>query len=165
MSTTTDRLKLPFLEVAQGQKEMTHNEALVLLDIAVQPVVQSIAPPDIPPAPMAGQCWIIGATPTGEWAGRSGSLAAWTDGGWRFVLPFEGMTVWSIADNLTARRSGSVWVIGNVVAKALIIDGQQIAGARRPAIPAPSGGITIDLQARNSLIAILDTLVSHGLIS
>ena len=36
---TTARLTLPFLQSGQAQKELTHNEALTLLDIAVQPVV------------------------------------------------------------------------------------------------------------------------------
>ena len=36
---TTDRLRLPRLAAAQAQKEMTHNEALTLLDAAVQATV------------------------------------------------------------------------------------------------------------------------------
>ena len=39
---TTSRLGLPTLAAAQAQKEMTHNEALTLLDVAVQPVVAAV---------------------------------------------------------------------------------------------------------------------------
>jgi hypothetical protein len=162
--TTTERLKLPYLAVAQAQKEITHNEALALLDVAVQPVVQSVAPPAVPASPIAGQCWIVGLAPTGEWAGQPGTLAAWTAGGWRFVAPFEGMTVWSIADGMGARRSGSAWVVGQVTAAKLLVAGQQVVGARRPAVAAPTGGVIVDLQARAAVVAMLETLASHGLI-
>ena len=35
MSDTTARLRLPTLRAGQAQKELTHNEALTLLDLAV----------------------------------------------------------------------------------------------------------------------------------
>lgn len=161
--TITERLKLPLLAAAQAQKEMTHNEALALLDIAVQPVVQAIAPMAIPTSPIAGQCWIVGTAPTGDWLGQAGALTAWTDGGWRFIPPFEGMTIWSIADGLTARRSGSTWVVGQVTATKISIGGQQIIGPRRAAIAPPTGGSAIDAQARTAIAAVLETLASHGL--
>src|ERR1700712_2693463 len=104
---TSDRMKLPFLAVAQAQKETTHNEELALLDIAVQPVVQAIAPATAPSAPVVGQCWVVGTAPTGEWAGQAGALAGWSAGGWRFVSPFEGIKAWALADNLLGRRTGA----------------------------------------------------------
>jgi hypothetical protein len=162
--TTTERLKLPYLAVAQAQKEMTHNEALALLDVAVQPVVQSVAPSTVPASPVAGQCWIVGPAPTGEWAGRPGALAAWTVGGWRFVAPFEGMTVWSVADGMNARRSGSGWIVGQVAVVKLFVAGQQVVGARCPAIAAPTGGAVVDIQARVAVVTMLDALANHGLI-
>jgi hypothetical protein len=165
MTMNSDRLKLPFLAVAQAQKEMTHNEALALLDVAVQPVVQEIAPAAVPISPARGQCWIVGPNPIGDWLGQADSLAAWTSGGWRFVLPFEGMTIWSIGDGLTARRAGSAWIVGQVTATKLMVADQQVVGARRPAISASTGGITIDLQARAAIAAILETMTAHGLIS
>jgi hypothetical protein len=163
--STSDRLKLPLLNVAQAQKEMTHNEALALLDIAVQPVVQSIAPASVPATPVAGQCWIVGPTPAGDWLGQGGALAAWTAGGWRFVAPFEGMTVWSIADALVARRAGAAWVVGQMTANKIIVGGQQVVGSRAGAIAAVSGGTVIDVQARAAVAAIVAALTTHGLIA
>src|ERR1700712_1458614 len=122
---TSDRMKLPFLAMAQAQKETTHNEALALLDIAVQPVVQAIAPATAPLAPVVGQCWIVGPAPSGGWAGQAGALAGWSVGGWRFVAPFEGMTVWSIADGLPARRAGTYWLIGQIGAANIMVGGVQ----------------------------------------
>jgi Protein of unknown function (DUF2793) len=148
MSESTGRLALPLLAVAQAQKEMTHNEALALLDIAVQPVVQAVAPPAVPTAPVNGQCWIVGAAPAGVWSGRTDAIAGWTAGGWRFVTPFDGMSVWSIADQGIVRREGGVW---------------QIAG-RQAAIATPAGGGPIDAEARAAIASILSVLRTTGAI-
>ena len=48
MTLQTDRFALPLLATAQAQKEMTHNEALALLDAVVQPVVVAVAPASVP---------------------------------------------------------------------------------------------------------------------
>ena len=47
----TPRLTLPMLEPGQAQKEMSHNEALTRLDLAVQAAVTASGtniPPDAP---------------------------------------------------------------------------------------------------------------------
>ncbi len=149
MNEQSDRLGLPFLAVAQSQKEMTHNEALALLDLAVQPVVQAVAPAAVPNAPIPGQCWIIGPTPTGAWAGHAGAIAGWTGGGWRFVPPFSGLSAWSIADGGLARYGAAGWLVA----------------ARQSAIPTPSGGGVIDAECRAALAAILSALRAQGLIA
>lgn len=165
MSLTTDRLALPLLAAAQAQKEITHNEALTLLDAAVQPVVATIAPASVPASPSPGQCWIVGTGAAGAWAGHDGALATWTAGGWRFVAPFEGMQVWSIGDSATARREGSSWITGALKGHQLLLDGQQVVGARQSAVAAPSGGSTIDVEARVAITAILARMGAHGLIA
>ena len=82
MSTdATLRLGLPFLAAGQAQKELTHNEALALADASICAAVQGIAI-DVPPAnPALGQCWIVGATPSGAWAGRAHALGHRTSRG------------------------------------------------------------------------------------
>jgi hypothetical protein len=161
----TDRLKLPTLAAAQAQKEMTHNEALALADIAIQAVVQAVGPGAVPTAPVLGQCWIVGNAPTGLWAGQAGRLAGWTSGGWRFLAPLEGMQVWSIADNAVVRREGANWLTGVMTASSLKISGIQVVGGQRPRVLAPSGGSTVDTQARAAVAAIIAGLESHGLFS
>ncbi len=165
MTLQTDRLSLPLLAVAQAQKEMTHNEALALLDSVVQPVVVAIAPATTPTSPVPGQGWIVGAAPTGAWAGHAGSLAVWTSGGWRFVAPFEGMMVWSLADTMVFRRAGAAWIGGALTGRTLALDGLQVIGARGAAIANPAGGSTIDAESRAALSAILTALRTHGLIA
>jgi Protein of unknown function (DUF2793) len=165
MALQSDRLKLPLLAAAQAQKEVTHNEALALADIAVQAVVQSVAPAIVPASPTPGQCWIVGSAPNGAWAARAGHIAAWTASGWRFVAPFEGMQAWSIADGQTVRRTATAWVIGAQTASTLSIGGQQVVAARQPRVVEPSGGATIDSQARAAIASIIVGLESHGLFS
>ena len=85
MSDATARFALPPIAPGQAQKELLHNEALARVDALVQPSVVAVAVSDPPVAPTAGQCWIVGDTPLGAWAGQPRSLAVWTDGGWRMI--------------------------------------------------------------------------------
>lgn len=161
----TARLMLPLLAAGQAQKEMTVNEALARLDLATQAAVVSVGANTPPGTPAEGDAWVTGAAPTDAWAGQAGVIAGWTAGGWRFVAPREGMTVWSIADGCTAIRTGGMWRVGRIAGAALTIGGVQVVGARRPAIAAPSGGATVDAEARVALAAMLAALAAHGLIA
>jgi Protein of unknown function (DUF2793) len=165
MPEITDRLELPLLSAGQAQKELTHNDALTRLAMVVQPVVQTIAPAAVPASPQPGQCWIVGNAATGAWLGKDGCIACWTQGGWRFAAPFEGMQVWSLADNVPAVRTGGTWEIGMLRASAVKIAGVQVLGPRQAAISAPAGGSTIDAEARTAITAMLTTLRTHGLIA
>lgn len=161
----TPRLALPMLQPGQAQKELYHNEALALLDIVVQPAVIAVGLNIVPTSPAIGNCWVVGQSPTGGWAGAASKLAGWTAGGWRFVAPIDGMVVWSRADSLEARFIGGSWVVGDTKSARLVIDGTQVVGRQRSAIPGPVGGATVDVEARTALNAILAALVGHGLIA
>jgi len=90
MSELSARLSLPFLQPAQAQKHVTHNEALERLDLLVQLVLEgfdAIAPPV---AALDGQVWALGLAPQGDWAGQGGKLAARVGGAWLFVPPATG---------------------------------------------------------------------------
>jgi Protein of unknown function (DUF2793) len=165
MSETSERLKLPLLTSGQAQKEATHNEALTLADMLVQPVVQSVAPASVPATPQLGQCWIVGTGAGGAWAGHDGAMACWTAGGWRFAAPFEGMEAWNLATGTFARRSGTIWITGIVNASQIRVENVQLLTARQAAIASPSGGATIDSEARIALGSILTALRTHGLIA
>lgn len=163
MSDATDRFALPFIAPGQAQKEAFHNEALARVDALLQPMVEAVALNDPPSAPTAGQCWVVGAAPTGGWSGKAGSIAAWSVDGWRFVTPLLGSTVWSRADALAARFDGSRWILGEIAAARVMIGGVQVVGSQQSAISAPSGGAVVDVEARAALVAVLAVLKSHGL--
>jgi len=163
--TQTDRFAFPLLQPGQAQKEMFHKEALVALDLIVQPATEAMGINAPPVAPESGQSWIVGAAPTGAWAGKAGHLVGWTGGGWRFAAPVEGMAVWVTADALTARFAGGGWVLGEEVCAHLVIGGDRVVGPRQAAVATPSGGGVIDAESRAALAAILTALRAHGLIA
>lgn len=165
MGETSSRFALPLMAAAQAQKEITHNEALALIDLLVTPVVQSTGETIIPSAPLPGQSWIIGAGATGEWAGKANLIAGWTPNGWRFISPVNGMSLWSLSDATTFQFDGTSWSIATLSGQQLSIGGNKVVGARLGAIAGPIGGATIDAEARNVLAAILQVLGTHGLIA
>lgn len=165
MTDTSARFALPFLQPGQAQKEMFHNEALAIVDAVLHPVVRTVGDDTPPLAPEQGQCWIIGAAPTGDWAGQGGRIAAWTAGGWRFAAPVSGMAAWLVDANVWALYDGSAWRVGLLPATALHIDGQQVVGEQQAAIVDPKGGSTVDDEARGAISTILGALRSHGLIA
>lgn len=162
--SATARFALPLLHAGQAQKEIFHNEALVLVDGLLQPCVEALGVDTPPASPATGQCWIVGDSPTGEWAGAAASLALWTAGGWRFAAPREGMAAWIAEDGVMARHVAGSWLAGRLSAAQLVIDGEQVVGAREPSIDEPDGGSVIDIEARTVIEAILGALRSHGLI-
>jgi len=160
----SDRFGLPLLAPGQAQKELFHNEALILLDLLTGGRVEAVGEDAPPPDPDAGKCWIISGSPTGEWLHHPHHLAAWTSSGWRFVAPPAGLRMTTPA-GLIAEFDGSAWRVGTVHGTVLKIGGVQVVGAQQPAIPAPVGGVQIDVEARVSISSILTILRSHGLIA
>jgi hypothetical protein len=131
----------------------------------MQAVVEAVDLDDPPIAPALGQCWMVGASPTGAWAGQLSALAAWTDGGWQFVAPRTGTVAWSVADGTTTRFDGASWQTGALTAAFLSIGGRQVVGARQSAIVEPAGGAIVDAEARTAISAVLGALRAYGLIS
>lgn len=160
----TARLALPLIQPGQAQKELYHNEALALLDLATQAVVEAVGIDTPPTAPTPGDCWVVGAAPTGAWAGHAAAIAGWTGGGWRFVAAREGMAVWDRDQGQPVRFDGANWQTGVIAARRLEVGGRQVVGPRQPGVAEPAGGATVDSEARGAIGAILLALRTHGLI-
>lgn len=159
----TSRLALPLLAAGQAQKEMSHNEALARLDLAVQGAAIA-AGVNIPPeAPLPGQCWIVGDAPEGDWLGHADAVAGWTAGGWRFLAPFEGMRLWIPETDAFALFSGGNWRLGEAHGRVFVA-GVQVVGPRAAAIMEPIGGAVVDAEARASILAVLNVMRAHGLV-
>ncbi|WP_417693272.1 DUF2793 domain-containing protein [Roseibium sp.] len=88
----TLRLALPLLAPAQAQKHVTHNEALLRLDVLsnASALSRSLS---APPAASEGATYLVGAGASGDWAGHDGKLAHWRDGAWQFLTPNEGLSL------------------------------------------------------------------------
>ncbi|MGL5837977.1 MAG: DUF2793 domain-containing protein [Sphingorhabdus sp.] len=95
MADNTPRFAMPQLAIAQAHKEVTHNEALALIDALLHPVVDGIvSDPPLVTSLDAGKCWLIGVSPTDAFSGHADKLAYWTGGSWRFAAPSDGMRIW-----------------------------------------------------------------------
>ena len=105
----TARLAFPYIAAGQAQKHVTHNEALAMLDALVQASVQERGRNAPPASPAAGAAYIIGAAPTGDFAGKANQFAYHDGAGWLFVPPREGLTAWVEAEALAVVYAGGIW--------------------------------------------------------
>lgn len=162
MTELSTRFGLPFILPGQAQKEVFHNEALAALDGLIHPAVvgTAAAPPAVP---AVGESWLVGAGASGDWAGQEGRLAIRTAGGWRFAAPVVGMSVWDSATGYARHWTGSAWSDGKLPVAGIAVAGRQVVGGRLPAVPSPSGGTTIDVEARAAIQALTVALKTHGL--
>ena len=158
------RLSLPFLSPGQAQKEVSHNEALQIVDLLIAASVEE-APRDDPPAnPAIGACYLVGSSATGAWVGKSQCIAGYTSGGWRFVPPIEGVSAFVNAIGVFAKYREGAWEVGTLRGERLLLGGEQVVGTRLAAIAAPSGGTVVDAEGRTAIDLILAALRQHGLI-
>lgn len=109
--TTTPRLALPYILTQQAGKEVTHAAGLNRLDALVQPVVQAIGLSTPPGSAAEGPCWIVGASPTGAWAGQPNRLAQRIGGAWVFYAPFVGLVVCDAATLAQCGWNGNAWAV------------------------------------------------------
>ena len=163
--TQTDRLGVPLLAAGQAQKELTHNEALTMMDLAIAMAVERDDLSAPPASPGLGLCWIVAAGGSGDWLDRDGQIAGWTQAGWRFLAPRAGMRAWHGAYGQMVRFDGSNWVRESARADGYYVEDQRVIGARGEAIPDVSGGSIQDVEARSGLNLVLAALRNHGLIA
>ncbi|HEV7880218.1 DUF2793 domain-containing protein [Bradyrhizobium sp.] len=107
--TDTPNLGLPFIEGSQAQKHVTHNEALRILDAAIQVAVLDLTRTSPPPSPAEGERHVVAAGATGAWAGHGNAIATWQDGAWAFLVPKSGWCIWSAADDVMFVFDGTHW--------------------------------------------------------
>lgn len=141
---TSPRLGLPLLFAGQAQKEAFVNEALAITDALLHCAIEGEA--STPPStPAEGEAWLVAASATGAWEGHDGAIACRQGGNWLFVTPVDGMRV---LDRTTGQ------------------EGRFHAGWHWPVTPAsPSGGATIDAEARLAIAAIIAALRTAGILA
>lgn len=140
-TSATPRHEIPLLFSGQAQKELTVNEAHARTDALLHPAIEGET--STPPAhPEDGECWLVGTGATGAWHGEDGKLACRQLGNWLFVAPRDGLCM---LDKSTGQR---------------IV---YLAGWQRPEPPAePSGGATVDAEARAAIAELVDALRLAG---
>ena len=124
------------------------------------------APSATPPAsPVIGQCFLVGAGATGAWAGQDGALAGFSEGGWRFVPPTDGVAVLVRSSGETMLRRAGAWETGIARIREVRVNGQTVVRDRQAAVAGPTGGATVDAEARSAIAGVLAALRAHGLIA
>ena len=106
----TPNLNLPYIMAAQAQKHVTHNEAIRSLDVLVQLKVEDRDLATPPASPADGSAYIVGASPTDDWVGHAGEIAAYQDGAWLFYAPNEGWVAWIADEDAAVVWNGAGWV-------------------------------------------------------
>ncbi len=153
----TRRLGLPLLDSAQAQKHVTMNTALTRLDALTSQSVISrsfIAPPG---DALDGDVHIVGPGADGAWAGRDGMLAFADNGGWSFVQPDPGRSVWVRDEQFTIMHDGVAWAAAQGATAAgagaslrtRVIDHELDAGALSTTAPViPDKAIVLGVTGR-----------------
>jgi Protein of unknown function (DUF2793) len=106
----TANLALPLLAAGQAQKHVTHNDALLTIDSLLHLSVLSRILTAPPATPAEGDRYLIPASATAAWAGRSGQIAAWTDAAWLYHQPRSGWIVWVAAESASLVHDGADFV-------------------------------------------------------
>lgn len=149
----TARNRLPLLVAGQGQKDVTHNEALLMIDALIGAAVERRDLVQPPTGPVEGQCWIVAAPAAGEWAGREGEIAIWSAGGWRFARAPDGATAWTNSEGVGVRMESGAW---RTMAPR---------GAPAAIVALPIGGAVVDVEARSALGQLVSRLQALGLLA
>jgi hypothetical protein len=110
MPDETTILSLPLILPAQAQKHVTHNEALVQLDLMVQLAVINRTLTTPPPLPTIGDRHIVAVGATGPWVGQAGRIAMFTEAGWQFTQPLNGWQAYVMAESQMAYYNGLTWI-------------------------------------------------------
>ena len=142
----TPHFAFPYLHPTQAGKELTHNEALLLIDALLHQRAEGIgADPVNLTAPQEGQMWVVAQNATGDWAGQDGALALRTQSQWRFITPVTGQILWLFSNNYWLRFDGSAWQLP-------------------PLSPAIAASASEDTGARAALSALISALNQWGFI-
>lgn len=143
-ASTTPRLGIPLLFSGQVQKEFYINEGHALIDALLHAACEgeAVSPPA---TPADGETWIVANGADGSWTGEDGKLANWQSGTWLFIAPSDGMRIYDRSTGQLLLHSG---------------------GWQRPAAPAdPSGGTTVDSEARAAISGLISALIAGGLLT
>ena len=137
------RHDLPFLHPAQAQKEHLVNEALARLEALTQPAVHGIRT-EPPAAPQPGDAYIVAQGASGLWEGHSDAIAVWQGDHWLLQPATDGTQTFR-TDTQSYALFNQGWKVGSPQTE-------------------PSGGTTIDLQARAAIEDLCNTLRSIGIL-
>lgn len=107
MSDSSPLLNLPYIQPAQAQKHVTHNEALRTLDALVQ--LSVLTQGNTPDTPQTGARYIVGTDADGAWANRDNNVAVYAQDGWAFYIPSLGWQAYVLDTDQQVVWDGTAW--------------------------------------------------------
>lgn len=123
--TTSTKFGIPYIASQQATPEITHNEALYLIEALLRGVKDRTNTP--PGAPADGDTYLVTAVATGAWAGWENHIAIYASNAWRFVPGYdtdgtriaigaahEGMQVYVQDEDKLYRWTGAAWSTGTL---------------------------------------------------
>ena len=138
----TNAFSLPLLFAGQAQKEFFINQSFSLIDALLQHGVTAAL--STPPVDVhEGDIYLVAEAATEDWSGQDAKLAILIGGGWYFVQPFKGMTIFDRSENVRLYYD-EIW-------------------QRAPDPTLPTGGATIDVEARQMLSELLEVMRHVGI--
>lgn len=108
----TPRHSLPLMAAGQAQKEVSHNEALIVIDRWLHLVVETRRAKSSPAEPVAGSAYIVPADAIGSWAGAGGCVASYDGFGWILDRPRRGALAWIADERCFAVFDGAWAAVG-----------------------------------------------------
>jgi hypothetical protein len=85
---------------------------LKLLDAVLQLSVKSRGQGTPPATPANGDRYIVAASPTGAWAGKTGQIAVRIEAGWSFFVPKIGWTCFIEDESVLSAYKAAGWSPG-----------------------------------------------------
>ena len=111
MSEESPILGLPYIQPAQAQKHVTHNEAITILEAAIQLSVKDHTLETPPSGAGRGDRYLIPAGANGAWGSDAGDVAVWNGSSWTFVSPQIGWQAFSEQGGLSIQFNGATWQV------------------------------------------------------
>ncbi|WP_439547274.1 DUF2793 domain-containing protein [Sandarakinorhabdus sp.] len=146
----TPRLALPLLAAGQSQKDVTHNDALLAIDRLVTLAVESRGVTAPPVSPNTGAVWIVPADGAADWEQAAGTLMHWLGNGWLAQTPRSGQMAMVVDEAVLLVYAGGWHLVRHLAAPA--------------AFAMPSGGVTVDSEARMAIVGLVTVLQQQGLL-
>lgn len=107
----TPILKIPMIAPGQAQKHVTHNEAMMMLDVLLHLSVISRDTLQAPSNPNEGDRYIVGAGGIDAWIGHDSDIAIFRDGAWVFFTPLDGWCAYIETDKEQVCWNGMAWAM------------------------------------------------------
>lgn len=100
-----------YIEFQPDNGEATYNALVRTMDIVLQAVALDKDLTAPPSDPEDGDCYIVAATATGDWAGKDLHLAQWfaDTGTWEFAAPVKGYLVRVLDEGLWYTYKAAGW--------------------------------------------------------